>query len=115
MKYLYVIWCLLILSFIYPLKGQAQSLDANLQWANPVDITDSIQVEKSTSLTGSFALLKQLAPNTITYTDSTNSQGTTGCYRVAYFNTSGVGPYVGPVCKTFPQTPQTAPSSLTVK
>lgn len=92
----------------------AGTLAATLVWTNPVDITDGVQVEKSNSVSGIFTTIKQTAGNTVQYVDATNSPGDTACYRVAYFNTSGVGPYAGPVCKTFPTVPTQAPASFGV-
>ena len=111
------IWMFLALGFMaLPLLAfaQAGTLPATLDWTNP-DIVNGLQVEKSNSATGTFTSIKQLPAKTITFTDATNAPGDTACYRVAYFNTSGMSPYAGPVCKTFPASPQTAPSSLTIK
>lgn len=112
------VWMVLVLGFLaLPLLvlAQASTLSAQLDWSNPVDVTDSVQVEKSSTLAGTYSVLKQLPANSITYTDATNAPGSTACFRVAYFNTSGIGAYAGPVCKTFPATPTQTPSSFTVK
>lgn len=94
-------------------------LQAVLDWGNPDDTTDKIQVEKGISrtgtFTGTFASMGQLPPSTITFVDSLNSPGDTACYRIAYVNASGVGPYAGPVCKTFPALPTQTPEPFTVK
>lgn len=94
---------------------EAGTLPATLTWSNPTDITDGIQVEKSASVTGTFVIVNQTAVNVTTYTDATNAAGDTSCYRIAYFNTSGVGLYAGPVCKTFPTVPTVAPATFGVK
>jgi hypothetical protein len=103
----------LLLSFI---AGPvfAGTLPAQLTWTN-TDANDSIQIEKGPALTGNFAAINQVVPGTTGYTDATNAPGDTACYRVAYFNTSGIGPYAGPVCKTFPALPAQAPATFTVK
>ena len=103
---------LLLTSSVY---AQAGTLPAQLDWTNPLDLTDGVQVEKGASLTGPFVSIRQLPAASTTFTDLTNSAGTTACYRLAYFNTSGVGPYAGPVCKTFPAVPSQAPATPTVK
>ena|SRR5712692_9312829 len=92
----------------------AGTLPSTLDWTNP-DTVDKIQIEKAASLTGAFTTLAQVPASTLTYLDATNGPGETACYRVAYFTTSGVGPYAGPVCKTFPALPSQAPGALTVK
>jgi hypothetical protein len=92
----------------------AGTLQATLSWTN-ADTLNSIQVEKGNSATGTFSMLVQLAPNTITYVDATNVPSEVSCYRVAYFNNSGVGSYAGPVCKTFQALPSQSPGSFTVK
>jgi hypothetical protein len=107
-----VLLCLLV---ALPSLALAGTLPAQLDWANPVDTTDSIQVEKGSALAGPFAIIKQVAPGVTTYTDATNAPGETACYRVAYDNTSGVGPYAGPVCKTFQAIPSATPTPFTVK
>lgn len=91
----------------------AGTLPSILNWTNP-DTVDKVQIEKAASLTGAFTMLAQIPASTITYLDATNGPGETACYRVAYFTTSGVGPYAGPVCKTFPALPSQAPGALTV-
>lgn len=83
----------------------AQSLTAKLTWTN-VDTTNRIQVEKSTSPTGTFVIIQTLDPGTATFTESAAGiPGSQVCYRVAYYNTSGVGPYSNVACKTFPLVP----------
>lgn len=94
--------------------AQAGTLPAQLDWSN-TDTADTIQVEKGPALTGPFTVLNILPANTATYLDGTNSAGTLACYKVAYKSSSGIGPYAGPVCKTFPAIPSQAPASFTVK
>lgn len=106
----------LILCLVFASMGLAEAgtLPATLAWSNPIDVTDGIQVEKSASATGTFATIKQVPSGTITFTDAANNPGETACYRVAYFNPSGIGPYAGPICKTFPTIPAQAPATFTV-
>jgi hypothetical protein len=96
------------------ISQSAGTLPSTLSWANPVDITDGIQIEKAASLTGAFTIIKQTAANIVTYIDATNSPGDNSCYRIAYFNTSGVGGYAGTVCKSFPQIPAQVPATFGV-
>jgi hypothetical protein len=93
--------------------GMASALDAVLEWTNTAT-TYGIQVEKSTSINGTYVLLHQTAPNVSTYTDSSNAPGDVACYRVAYFNASGVGPRTGGVCKSFPTVPTQTPAAFGV-
>lgn len=111
MKILFSILCLL---FLFIGSADAGTLTATLTWTNP-DTIDGIQVEKSNSPTGTFGILNQIAAGTTTYADTTNSPGDQSCYRIAYFNSSGVGPYAGPVCKVFPTVPTQTPGSFVVK
>lgn len=91
----------------------AGTLSATLTWQN-TETTDGIQIEKSANIAGTYTIIKQTAANVTTYVDATNAAGDTACYRIAYFNTSGVGPYAGPVCKTFPIVPTQAPATFGV-
>lgn len=111
------IWMFLALTFLaLPLLvfAQAGTLPAQLDWSNP-NTTDTLQLEKSSALTGTYSTLNVLTPNTKTYLDATNNPGSTSCYRLAYKSTSGIGPYAGPVCKTFPAIPSETPQTFTVK
>lgn len=114
MKEKIFVLCMAVLSIASIAFAQAGTLPAQLDWSNP-NTVDGIQVEKGGSLTGAFSMLKQLPANALTYTDATNNPGTTSCYRLGYFNTSGIGPYAGPVCKTFPAVPSQTPATFTVK
>jgi amino acid transporter len=100
---------ILCASFVF-----AGTLPADLTWSNP-DTLDKIQIEKGSSLAGPFATINQVAAGQTSYTDATNAPGDTACYRAAYINSSGIGPYAGPVCKTFPALPSQTPGSFTVK
>jgi hypothetical protein len=92
----------------------AGTLPAQLDWTNP-DIVDKIQIEKSASLTGTYTILSQPAAETSAFLDATNAPGDAPCYRLAYVNPSGIGPYAGPVCKTFPAIPTQTPGAFTVR
>lgn len=106
-----VLWVVCIL---WSLAAVAGTLSSDLTWQN-TDLNNKIQVEKSNNATGIYTVIAQPAAGSTGYSDATNAPGDTACYRVAYFNLSGVGPYAGPVCKTFPALPSQAPASLTVK
>lgn len=93
--------------------GMANALDSVLTWTNTAT-TYGIQIEKSSSINGTYVMINQTAPNVSMFTDSSNVAGDTSCYRIAYFNTSGVGPYTGAVCKTFPLVPTQTPAGLGV-
>lgn len=97
------------------MRAHAATLPSILEWSNPVDVTDQIRVEKSGSITMPFTKLTDLSANSLTYTDATNGPGDTACYKIAYFNSSGLGPYAGPVCKIFPTVPGQSPATFTVK
>ena len=90
------------------------TLPAQLDWINS-DTLNPIQIEKGSALSGPFTKIVTVPAGTITDTDATNAPGDTACYRVAYANPSGVGPYAGPVCKTFPTIPVQSPGTFTVK
>jgi hypothetical protein len=92
----------------------ANTLPAQLTWSNP-DTTDKIQVEKGPAAAGTFTTIAQLPALTTTYLDATNAPGDNNCFRVAYFNASGVGPYAGPVCKNFPALPTQTPGAFIVQ
>jgi hypothetical protein len=80
------------------------ALVSTISWGNPVTMTtNQLQVEKGSSPTGQFVGIAQLPANSTSYTDANNVAGTTACYRVAYLMGNGIGPYAGPVCKTFPK------------
>ena len=104
---------LVTLVLILPLTSFAGTLPATIAWTN-TDTVDGVQIEKSNAPVGTFTTIKQIAALSITFTDPTNAPGDTACYRVAYFNTSGVGPYAGPVCKAFPTVPNQTPAGVTV-
>lgn len=90
-------------------------LPADLVWSNPVDTVNGIQVEKGSIASGPFVMLSQVPAGSTAYHDGTNGAGETACYRVAYFNTAGVGPYSPTVCKNFPLLPTAAPVGFSVR
>ena len=104
-----VLACVLLFGSV----GLAYALDSNLTWTNPVT-TFGVQVEKASSVGGTYVMINQTAVNATSYTDTDNVAGATACYRIAYFNTSGVGPYATSVCKTFPQIPTQTPANFGV-
>jgi hypothetical protein len=113
MKFLSIaIFVVVVLLSAVPLS--AGTLQSHLDWTN-TDTTNGIWVDKGPTLTGPFNMLVQLPAGTITYTDSTNAPGQTSCYRVAYFNVSGIGSWAGPVCKTFVPISSQTPGTFTVK
>jgi hypothetical protein len=101
-----------VLSLVVPTVS-AFALDAILTWTNSSS-THGIQIERSATIGGTYSVINQTAANVSTYTDSTNIAGTTSCYRIAYFNTSGVGPYTTPYCKSFPVVPTQLPGAFAV-
>ena len=106
---------LIVASITVPMKAfSAGTLVSTLAWANPLNVVDGIQIEKSSSLTGVYSTLRQVAAGSVGYSDGTNGAGETACYRIAYYNTSGVGPYLGPLCKTFPTIPTQTPATFSV-
>lgn len=113
MKKLLYFGVLVALFGMYSMGNAAGTLKSSLAWTN-TDTTNGVQVEKASSSTGVFTMLKQLLANTVSYDDVTNGSGETACYRMAYYNTSGVGPYSFVVCKTFPTVPTQAPAAFTV-
>lgn len=94
--------------------ASAGSLPSEITWTNP-DLINKIQIEKGPSFVGPFVTINQVMAGQTLYTDATNEPGETACYRLAYVNASGIGPYAGPVCKTFPALPLQTPEMLTVK
>lgn len=96
-------------------EAQASAgLNSVLTWDN-VDSINPIQIEKGASLEGPFSFLATVVPNTVTFMDESNTPGENSCYRLAYANTSGVGPYSNVVCKLFPTLPTAAPVLKTVQ
>ena len=86
----------------------ATNLTAVLTWSN-TDTTDQVQIDRAPSAAGPFTKLSTVPAAVLTYTDATNSDGTTACYRVENFNTSGNGPSSNVSCKTFLSVPTVAP------
>ena len=105
---------ILVICLLFAVPVQAGTLASVLSWTNP-DTTDGIQIEKASSCAGAFTVLKSVPAGTTSYTDATNAPGDTPCYRVAYVNSSGIGPYAGPTGKVFPPIPAQAPTSLQVQ
>ena len=93
----------------------AGTLPADLSWSNPINTVDQIQIEKSGVQSGPYTVIVTMPAGATSYQDATNNPGSTQCYRAAYLNSSGVGPYAGPVCKTFPALPASSPGAFTVK
>ena len=97
--------------------AEAQSttnLTSVLSWDNS-DAMNSIQIEKGPSSDGPFSFLATVVPNTVTFIDEKNAPGEQSCYRLAYANTSGVGPYFNVACKSFPTLPTAAPSMKPIR
>jgi hypothetical protein len=102
------------LSFLLPFVVQAGTLQSDLSWTN-TDSINKIQVVKGSGTVGTFTEIAQVLAGQTTYTDATNNPGETACYKVAYINSAGVGPYAGPVCKTFPPLPSATPGTFQVR
>jgi hypothetical protein len=81
------------------------SASAALQigWTDNASNEDGFQLERKTGPTGTFGLLLQLGPNSVSHTDSTVAAGTTYCYRVRAFNTAGNSAYSNEGCAVAPQ------------
>jgi hypothetical protein len=90
------------------------SLQTTVAWKN-VDTSRKIQLEKGPATTGPFMILAQLEANTTSYLDTKNAPGEKACYRMAYFDDAGFGPFSTPKCKTFTVTSTSPPSTVTVK
>ena len=99
-----------------PAVAQVAPESASLAWTNTATVYD-VAIERGSAPQGPFADRAISAPGTVDYTDAGPFlQGEQVCYRLAYQNSVGKGPYSNVACKTFPiLAPVESPSSLTVR
>jgi len=95
---------LLSLLFLLAALGFTSSLtlaaSVTLSWQDNSTNEDGFKIERAVS--GSYGEIASVASNTDTYTDSGLLAGTTYCYRVRSFNSSGVSSASNESCATIP-------------
>lgn len=97
-----------VLAVIAVPLAQAGTLPSLLTWTT-TDTVDAVQIDKGAASAGPFTKLATVAAGVKTYTDATNSAGTTACYRVEHVSGAGLGPVSNVACKVFPSVPAVAP------
>lgn len=108
---------LLILSalLLFPMTALAATGTAIVVWTN-TDTVNSVRLEQAQTVAGPFQLLTALPPGATSYSVSGLTVPSTVCFRAAYTNTAGIGPYSNVACKDLVagSSPPTAPSNVTV-
>jgi hypothetical protein len=69
-----------------------------LSWTDNATDETGFQIERSTTLTGTYTLLATVAANIATYNDLTTTAGSQYCYRVRAINGTGPSSFAGPTC-----------------
>ena len=80
----------------------ASAASVSLSWQDNSTNEDGFKIERGVSST--YSIIASVGPNTQTYTDSGVLAGTTYCYRVRSFNSSGVSSPSNESCATIPIT-----------
>jgi len=94
------------------LAGSAVSgTQVNLSWNEVADETSYV-LERAVGSTGSFSALATLSADTVSYSDTTVSEGTTYRYRLLAANANGNSAWSGTVSVTTPASPPAAPGSV---
>jgi M6 family metalloprotease-like protein len=85
----------------------------NVTWADNSDNEEGFTLERSETIESNWTVIAYLDPNTVSFSDSGLSQGTSYSYRVKAYNSAGDSPYsnTGEGTTTVPALP-TAPTSL---
>ncbi|QJD80222.1 fibronectin type III domain-containing protein [Spirosoma rhododendri] len=84
-----------------------------LAWADLSNNESSFQLERSSSATGTFTKVADIAANATTYTDNNLTDATQYCYRIRAINAAGPSGYADAVCVTTPLAPPASPTDLT--
>lgn len=89
---------------------------AVIQWTN-TSSTFPLHLERASSAAGPWTQIADIPASTSTYTDNNLVIPGTVCYRLAYYNAGGNGPYSivdANSCKTFVSPPTMAPGGVTI-
>jgi Divergent InlB B-repeat domain len=95
---IFLIFLLLLVVMI--LQGEAIAAQLSLTWKDNSTNEDGFDVERKTGTGGTFALIKTVGANVVSYTDSSLAAGTTYCYRVRSYNAVGDSTYSNQACGT---------------
>jgi hypothetical protein len=94
----FVLWCLL--------STTAQAAELFLSWTDASSDETSFEVERATSLGGSYANIATLAVGITTYRDTLLTADQEYCYKIRACNSAGCSSYIGPVCQRAKQLPE---------
>ena len=113
-----VCW-LLVLLLLAPVAAAAQQVTATWTWSQgsggPAQGFDIERKGESCTLAAlPFAKIGSTAPNVLTYVDTAVVRGTTYCYRLDAYNSSGKSPYSNSAEITVPFLAPAAPSPPTL-
>jgi hypothetical protein len=105
--------CSLVL--LLPMTALAATGTAVVRWDN-TDTINSVRLEQAQTVAGPFQLLTVLPPDATSYSVSGLTVPSTVCFRAAYVNPIGIGPYSNVACKDLVagSSPPTTPSNVTV-
>jgi Divergent InlB B-repeat domain len=92
----------LLLAAITSTSSWASAASLVLSWQDNSTNEDGFKIERA--LNGNYAEIASVGPNVQTYTDSGLLAGTTYCYHVMSFNSSGVSSPSNDSCATIPIT-----------
>lgn len=116
MKYLILLFSILMLAYAVPASSQTVTYEHNLGWQDNSDNEDGFKVERKTpSIPGdNFGEIGTVGPDITIYKDVVND-GQQRCYRVRAFNAAGNSAYTNEACGLpVPQNPITLTVTVTV-
>jgi hypothetical protein len=85
---------------LFPVAGPGWAAQLTLSWIDNATNEDGFRIERRLSPTGSYAPLSAVAANTVTYPDTTVTDGQSYCYRVQAYNGAGSSGYTNEACAT---------------
>ncbi|QKZ13136.1 fibronectin type III domain-containing protein [Spirosoma sp. KUDC1026] len=88
------------------------SSQINLQWADISDNETGFQIERASSVTGTFSKIADVGANTTMFSDQNLTASTQYCYRIRTVNAAGTSGYTDVQCATTPAPPVGAPQNL---
>ena len=92
-----------ILAIVGSLSSLGYAASVTLTWQDNSINEDGFKIERAANA-GTYAEIASVAPNTQSYTDSGVVAGTSYCFRIRSFNTSGASSPSNESCVTIPLT-----------